>query len=188
MPCKSSIFAVLIVVIISILQQSTDGAQRRNLGFKEKIEDTNSTFDCNPSGPCVPCQYSEKSEEKYRCSETGYRVPFKCTGEVKKEVSGKGQQNSHSTPGESSSDGDKATAKDKTSTDNESGQEVERHEYVTFRSCMQDANEEKLSVLGFEVLILGMLLVSGSFIVLRQKKTVATAGVGGVRLQSNPRF
>ncbi|KAL9240907.1 hypothetical protein vseg_015073 [Gypsophila vaccaria] len=185
---KSMIYGVMIVVVIvSSIQQLCEGAQRRNLGFKEKIEGSNSTFDCNPSGPCIPCQYSEKSEDKYRCSETGYRVPFKCTANVEKEVSGK---KDHSTPGGSSSGGEDATAKDKTSAaDNKSSQEVERHEYVTYRSCLQDANEEKLSVLGFEVFILGMLLVSGSFIVLRRKKTVAaTAGAGGVRLQSNPRF
>ncbi|KAJ6689035.1 hypothetical protein OIU85_005446 [Salix viminalis] len=38
----------------------------------------NFTFDCSPSGPYVPCAYSEKSDENYRCSETGYRIPFNC--------------------------------------------------------------------------------------------------------------
>ncbi|KAH0906390.1 hypothetical protein HID58_038217 [Brassica napus] len=29
-------------------------------------------------GPCVSCNSSERRKEKYRCSETGYRIPFKC--------------------------------------------------------------------------------------------------------------
>ncbi|KAK9046615.1 hypothetical protein V6N11_052500 [Hibiscus sabdariffa] len=48
------------------------------MSFKEISKETNHTFDCSPSGPCVPCLYSEKSDKKYRCSETGYRIPFKC--------------------------------------------------------------------------------------------------------------
>nr|ABK95742.1 unknown [Populus trichocarpa] len=30
------------------------------LSFKETPHGTNLTFDCSPSGPCVPCAYSEK--------------------------------------------------------------------------------------------------------------------------------
>ncbi|CAG7885284.1 unnamed protein product [Brassica rapa] len=39
---------------------------------------SNVTFECSPSGPCVSCNSSERRKEKYRCSETGYRIPFKC--------------------------------------------------------------------------------------------------------------
>ncbi|KAI3817583.1 hypothetical protein L1987_11378 [Smallanthus sonchifolius] len=42
--------------------------------FKEKATGTNVTYDCSPSGPCVPCLYSEKKDETYRCSETGYHL------------------------------------------------------------------------------------------------------------------
>jgi len=37
------------------------GVGRRTLlSFKEKPHGSNFTFDCSPSGPCVPCAYSEK--------------------------------------------------------------------------------------------------------------------------------
>ena len=48
------------------------------LGFKETSKGSNVTFECSPSGPCVSCNSSERRKEKYRCSETGYRIPFKC--------------------------------------------------------------------------------------------------------------
>lgn len=34
--------------------------RRALLGFKEKPNGGNVTYDCSPSGPCVPCAYSEK--------------------------------------------------------------------------------------------------------------------------------
>ncbi|XP_074295979.1 uncharacterized protein LOC141623725 [Silene latifolia] len=158
-------------LLMIVISQLCDGAERRNLGFEEKSEASNSTtFDCSPSASCLPCQYSEKSDDKYRCSETGYRIPFKCTSTA--DVNSK-PQDTHSTQ----VDGDKI------STD-----PPQRHQYVTYRSCTPDVNQQNLSVLGFEVLVLGLLLVSGSFVFLRRKKTVALAGTGGVRLQSNPRF
>ena len=48
------------------------------LGFKETSKGSNVTFECSPSGPRVSCNSSERRKEKYRCSETGYRIPFKC--------------------------------------------------------------------------------------------------------------
>ncbi|EMS58188.1 hypothetical protein TRIUR3_10601 [Triticum urartu] len=35
------------------------GARRSLLGFVEA--QGNSSYRCSPSGPCIPCQYSEKS-------------------------------------------------------------------------------------------------------------------------------
>jgi len=41
--------------------QHGNGVGRRVLlSFKEKPSGTNITFECSPSGPCVPCLYSEK--------------------------------------------------------------------------------------------------------------------------------
>ncbi|KAK4402883.1 hypothetical protein Sango_1029000 [Sesamum angolense] len=51
---------------------------RTLMSFKETPGGGNVTFDCSPSGPCIPCSRSEKSDEKYRCSETGYRIRLKC--------------------------------------------------------------------------------------------------------------
>ncbi|KAL2904128.1 Vacuolar protein sorting/targeting protein 10 [Bienertia sinuspersici] len=194
-------FLISMFVISSLLQlslcnqiQSNVGeggkvGRRRLLGFKEKRAGTNTTFECSPSGPCVPCQYSEKNDDKYRCSETGYRIPFKClkNGGVTKEESGKGPQNSDSTR-EESVNAETSADKHRTLTDKSSGQKGEPQEYVTYRSCIQGVNEEKISVLGFEVLILGLLLVSGSFIFVKRKRTVAMAGAGNVRVQGNSRF
>lgn len=193
-----SFFVALILIFSTLLQHSLchqirsdeEGVGRRRLlGFKEKPAGSNITFDCSPSGPCVPCQYSEKKDDKYRCSETGYRIPFKCskTGGVTKDASPKGPQNSHSSQ-ERPVNTDNAAAKHRTLADKSSGQKVEPQEYVTYRSCIQGVNEERLSVLGFEVLILGLLLVSGSFIFFKRKNTVTMAGVGNLRVQSNSRL
>ncbi|XP_021747189.1 uncharacterized protein LOC110713029 isoform X1 [Chenopodium quinoa] len=194
-------FLVALILISSLLQLSLSHQLRTNeeeegfgrrklLGFKEKPDGSNTTFECSPSGPCVSCQYSEKKDDKYRCSETGYRIPFKCikVGDVKKETIGNVPQNGQSTQ-EGSVNADNVATKHRTlATDKSSSQKGEPLEYVTYRSCIQGVNEEKLSVLGFEVLILGLLLVSGSFVFIRQKKTVAMAGIGNARVQSNSRF
>ncbi|XP_057528866.1 uncharacterized protein LOC130807613 [Amaranthus tricolor] len=162
--------------------------RRKLLGFKEKPSGSNTTFECSPSGPCVPCQYSEKSDDKYRCSETGYRIPFKClkTGDVAKGTGDKGSQKSQSTQGPVNADN--SEVKHRTLAYSDSQHNGESQEYVTYRSCIQGVNEEKLSVLGFEVLVLGLLLVSGSFVFFRRKKAVAMAGVGNARVQNNSRF
>jgi hypothetical protein len=36
------------------------GGRRVLLSFKETPRGSNATFECSPSGPCVPCLYSEK--------------------------------------------------------------------------------------------------------------------------------
>ncbi|XP_056682539.1 uncharacterized protein [Spinacia oleracea] len=127
--------------------------RRKLLGFKEKAAGSNTTFECSPSGPCVPCQYSEKKDDKYRCSETGYRIPFKCirSGDVTKGASGNVPENSHPTE-EGSVNADNAAAKHRLLADKSSKKKGKREpkEYVTYRSCIQGVNEEKLSVLGFE--------------------------------------
>uniref|UniRef100_A0A7C8ZW55 Uncharacterized protein n=1 Tax=Opuntia streptacantha TaxID=393608 RepID=A0A7C8ZW55_OPUST len=160
------------------------GGRRRLLGFKETPAGTNSSFECSPSGPCVPCQYSEKNDDKYRCSETGYRIPFKCVkvGGVSEEASGKRPQNSRSTLEASSSNVDNSMVKHRALADKASSQEDGLQSYVTYRSCIRAVNEEKLSIIGFEVLMLGLLLVSGSFVFFRRKRTLAMASAGGVRL------
>lgn len=154
---------LIVLVVVSSLQKlslghqiRTDGGEdvgrRRLLGFKETPVGSNSTFECSPSGPCVLCQYSEKNEYKYRCSETGYRIPFKCvkTGDVSKEASGKRPENSRSTLEGSSANAENPAVKHRALADKASSQEDELQPYVTYRSCIQTVNEEKFSVLGFE--------------------------------------
>ncbi|KAK1415695.1 hypothetical protein QVD17_31480 [Tagetes erecta] len=135
--------------------------------FKEKATGTNITFDCSPSGPCVPCAYSEKKDENYRCSETGYRIPMRC---VKIE-----------TPEE---ENENKKQKDRNLLEDSSNIEVGPEIYVTYRSCIPAVNEEKLSVLGFEGLML-MLLMSSSFVIFRRKGSLVMPGA--IRLSTNPR-
>ncbi|XP_044489593.1 uncharacterized protein LOC123213992 isoform X1 [Mangifera indica] len=174
--------------------------QRLFMGFKETPRGSNRTFDCDPSGPCVPCVYSEKNDDKYRCSETGYRIPLKCV-----EIEGMKNENeqknkvSHSTLETSSSnikhdimlhDADKivTVVKNRSLLEDSSSSEGTPQAYITYRSCIPSINEEKLSVLDFESIVLCLLLISGSVVYLRRKRTAVMPGVGAGRIQANSRF
>ncbi|XP_027360828.1 uncharacterized protein LOC113868979 [Abrus precatorius] len=169
------------------------------LSFKEKPSGSNVSFECAPSGPCVPCLYSEKGDEKYRCSETGYRIPFKCleikdsTKDTKKtnsqksrsflEISdsiAKSHEVSHIAGEFTTSQSHRNLLDDSSSSDNSS------EAYITYRSCIPPVSEEKLSVLNFEGLVIFLLLISGSIIYLRKKKAASVSGY--VRAQTNSRF
>lgn len=175
--------------------------RRHLMGFKETPIGTNITYDCSPSGPCVPCSYSEKKDEKYRCSETGYRIPFKCV-EIKASSEAvnknKGKKNrstledmhtlvrshvmKHNEQALTSS------VRQRTLLDESSSSKSGLHTYITYRSCVLSINEEKLSVLGFEVIVLGLLIISGSTIYFRKRRAGAVPGAGPVRLPTNSRF
>ncbi|XP_074571366.1 uncharacterized protein LOC141827923 [Curcuma longa] len=172
------------------------GGGRLLLSFQEVKG--NASFRCSPSGPCLPCQYSEKNDDKYRCSETGFRVPLKCI-----------QVN------DSTDEAKKIKARRKLlSLENQaylaqkqlfttltnykwrkllaasSKSENKEETYITYRSCEPVDREEKISLLGFEVIMAGLLLISGSVVYLRQKRTALMPGVvAPVRIPSNsPRF
>ncbi|KAK9063425.1 hypothetical protein SSX86_017295 [Deinandra increscens subsp. villosa] len=164
------LFVLAITFNFFVVYSSPDPSASHELGgrgvglrglksFKETATGTNVTFDCSPSGPCVPCLYSEKKDVSYRCSETGYRIPMRCEKSVDENKKRKVKEDSSST-------------------------EVESEMYVTYRSCIPAVNEEKLSVLGFEALML-VLLMSSWFVILRRK-----GGLGAIRLptNANPRF
>ncbi|XP_024022597.1 uncharacterized protein LOC21394282 isoform X1 [Morus notabilis] len=170
------------------------------LSFKETPRGSNATFDCSPSGPCVPCLYSEKNDEKYRCSETGYRIPLKCV-EIKdgsKDANGKnsGKRSAleifpnnvklhtvfHSLEEIASS------LKHRRLLSVSSTQGSGEQAYITYRSCIPAVNEDKLSVLGFEGIVFCLLLVSGSVVYVRRKRTATTSWFGTGRIQSNSRF
>ncbi|KAJ9554378.1 hypothetical protein OSB04_018423 [Centaurea solstitialis] len=176
------------------------GVRLRSLkSFKEKKTGTNITFDCSPSGPCVPCEYSEKKDDRYRCSETGYRIPMKCMNpetpvdEENDKRRQKGRNNLENTNEKLKvhvlvHDAEDPAAsirhrnlleKSSSSEDDESGV------YITYRSCIPAINEEKLSVLGFEAIIL-LLLASSLFVIFRRKGTLVMPGA--VRVPTNPRF
>jgi hypothetical protein len=106
-----------------------------------------------------------QGDEKYRCSETGYRIPFKCeeikdsTKDAKKtdskktrsalEVSNsieKSHDVSHVSGEFLTSQSQRTLLDDSLASDNKS------QAYVTYRSCIPAVSEEKISVLGFEVI------------------------------------
>ncbi|XP_042496636.1 uncharacterized protein LOC122075619 [Macadamia integrifolia] len=171
------------------------------LSFRETPEGTNATFDCAPSGPCVSCLYSEKSDEKYHCSETGYRIPFKC---IENQHGSKVAENTKSKKTRSllvNSYNEKETheivqdADERSSSiiyrrylDDSSTSEGGKQAYITYRSCKPALDEERLSVLGFEGIMLCLLFVSGSSVYIRRKRTAAISAAGPVRIQSNSRF
>lgn len=176
--------------------------RRHLMSFKETPIGTNITYDCSPSGPCVPCSYSEKKDEKYRCSETGYRIPFKCV-EIKassKEVNNnKGKKNRSALedtytavrPPHVMKRNEQAltsSVRQRNLLDDSSSSKSGIHTYITYRSCVLSINEEKLSVLGFEVIVLGLLIVSGSTIYFRKRRAGAVPGAGPIRLPTSSRF
>uniref|UniRef100_A0A2P2IVW9 Structural polyprotein n=1 Tax=Rhizophora mucronata TaxID=61149 RepID=A0A2P2IVW9_RHIMU len=173
------------------------GRRRALLGFKETPRGSNLTFECSPSGPCVLCEYSEKNDVKYRCSETGYRIPMKCVEmkDDKKSESVKKSQNRRSVSEISDNNEDpRGLLHDTVSythrnlMGDSSAVEGGSQAYVTYRSCILPVNEEKLSVIGFEGIILCLLLVSGSMVYFRRKRSVTVSGVGAGRIQTNSRF
>ncbi|KAG8050311.1 hypothetical protein GUJ93_ZPchr0009g2321 [Zizania palustris] len=108
---------------------TASGARRSLLGFVEA--QGNASYRCTPSGPCIPCQYSEKSNEKYCCSETGYRLPLKCV-----QVQNVAKEGNNS--------------KQRKVLDDASTSDVGTKHYTTYRSCVPLEDEDKLSILGFE--------------------------------------
>ncbi|KAF7829404.1 putative transmembrane protein [Senna tora] len=212
---RSLFFLILTTAVFSeaflhALGQRTDGGtvraqngfgRRVLMSFKEKPAGSNLTFECSPSGPCVPCLYSEKGDNKYRCSETGYRIPLKCV-EIKESVKQSKKTNSQNarTTMEVSNSITKShevlrdarafttSLEHRSLLDSSSTSDNSSQAYITYRSCIPPATEEKLSVLSFEGIVIFMLLVSGSIIYLRKKKAVSVSGYAAVRLQTNSRF
>ncbi|XP_011625142.1 uncharacterized protein LOC105421018 isoform X1 [Amborella trichopoda] len=173
----------------------------RLLMFREKKG--NSTFECTPSGPCIACQYSEKNDEKYHCSETGYRIPIKCA-EIHNgfhESSGTTIQKGRSTLEESYMDSSLPVKKNSISfvtsmrhlrwrrlLDVSSTTKAVEQNYLIFRSCVPAADEERLTVLGFEGIMVCLFLLSSSAIVIKRKRTSSVSGYGAVRLPTSSRF
>jgi len=187
--------------------------KKRELAEERLNSWDNATFDCSSSGPCIPCSYSEKTDEKYHCSETGYRMPYKCV-EVKssfKEVN-KEQIGKESYPvedeieaGKSSEYKDAHSQGQQTQKMNSQNHDTERKDgnwrrlsetahsledgkqtHHIFRSCVPAADDEKLSVLGFEGIVLCLLLISSPVLYYRKKKSFVISGA--TRIPTNSRF
>nr|GLL32001.1 uncharacterized protein LOC109161028 [Ipomoea trifida] len=181
---------LLFFIVISVfsspsLVESSGDVRRMMMSFKETPNGGNVTFDCSPSGPCVPCAYSEKSDEKYRCSETGYRIPFKCE-EIKdssKEAENKKMQKTRSTLEVHS-----YPIRQRSLLEDSSTSENGLPAYITYRSCITPISEERLSVLGFEGIMMGLLMISGSAIYVKRKRANAVPGGAPVRVPNSSRF
>ncbi|KAI9111801.1 hypothetical protein K1719_017491 [Acacia pycnantha] len=171
------------------------------LSFRENPSGSNFTFECSPSGLCVPCLYSEKGDNKYRCSETGYRIPFKCV-EIKVSMKDSKRTKSQNVRmslevSENMDILNKAlhharefttSVKHRSLLDDSFTSANRSQAYITYRSCILPATEEKLSVVRFEVIAIFLFLVSGSTILLRKKKAAVMSGFAGGRVQMNSRF
>ncbi|GER32289.1 F20P5.28 protein [Striga asiatica] len=133
---------------------------RSLMGIKETPDGGNVTFDCSPSGPCIPCSRSEKNDEKYRCSETVYRIRLKCIPSKADSKDSKVSE-AHKTRSmlEHRNLGSNQPRMDRfISSKVQSRLLVESSKskggsgaYVTYRSCIPAVNDERMSVLGFEV-------------------------------------
>ncbi|KAM0940973.1 hypothetical protein DsansV1_C17g0143511 [Dioscorea sansibarensis] len=182
---------VLVSWCVSSIRGDIDGGggggqARLLLAFRETKG--NASFQCSPSGPCLPCQYSEKNDDKYHCSETGYRVPLKCI-----EVQDGSNEKTHNKVQRKlfflQKQKEKLVSRRRKLLDNSSETENGKQNYVTYRSCVPVGNAEKVSVLGFEAIMVFLLLVSSAAIYLRQKRTFTMPGVSMVRIPTNsPRF
>ncbi|XP_078153361.1 structural polyprotein isoform X5 [Carex rostrata] len=171
----SLLLSALYLSVSPAIAVAAGGRGRSLLAFVEA--QGNTSFRCSPSGPCIPCQYSEKNDDKYRCSETGYHLPLKCE-EVQQNKNKNRRRlaseflNSKPLLGTIISNFKWRKLLDEESSD--AGMVMKQ--YITYRSCVPVDGEEKLSVIGFEVMMVGLLMVSGPVVYLRQKRTLLMQG------------
>ncbi|KAL0908751.1 hypothetical protein M5K25_023260 [Dendrobium thyrsiflorum] len=200
-PWVLALLVILLTVCIPAVRGKAEAAHggkgRSLLGFRETLG--NVSFQCSPSGPCIPCEYSEKNDEKFRCSETGYRLPLKCveTRDVSTEESKSKNQRkllfqSGNMAGSVMREQLVAAVRNlkfRKLMDDSSTSESGKQSYITYRSCIPVDGEEKLSILGFELIMVCLLLISGPVVYLRQRRPVLMPGAGATRIPTNsPRF
>lgn len=101
-----------------------------------------------------------QSDEKYRCGETGYRIRLKCvpSGSGSKDTKSLNAQKTRSTleimdfaVNQRDTDLTISSTRQRRLLGDSSKSEGVSRGYVTYRSCIPAVNEEKMSVLGFEV-------------------------------------
>ncbi|XP_075497629.1 uncharacterized protein LOC142534661 [Primulina tabacum] len=166
-------------------------------GFKETPAGGNFTFDCSPSGPCIPCSRSEKTKSFLKMKtiwSSMYMMAllsslltfyFWIWFRRSKRPQRKRTRSALESTDLLVNDGPRRRLlSDTAKSESVSGA------YVTYRSCIPAVSEEKLSVLGFQALMMALLLSSGSFLYFRRKRSAAAtaAAVGLVRLPTNSRF
>ncbi|KAL3693067.1 hypothetical protein R1sor_006718 [Riccia sorocarpa] len=154
--------------------------------FSRPEKQGNTTWLCMPSGPCVSCTPSEKQDSNFKCKPTGYHLPQKC-------VEDNEDARSAEKLGDSSQQRKDITERgEETYEEERSGRRLRRmlnHDdsrrkalaeeegvqvYVLYKSCLPPEVREKLSVLGFEGVVLGLLAISGPFVYFRKRKIIPT--------------
>ncbi|CAH9087505.1 unnamed protein product [Cuscuta epithymum] len=184
------LFNSIFVFSAPSLEESSGGeenARRVMLSFKETPNGVNVTFECFPSGPCVPCAYSEKSDTKYRCSETGYRIPFKCE-ETRDHLEDAKSMKNHNRSDLENANAHTYPVRTRILLEDLSTSESGLQAYITYRSCITTVSEERLSVIGFEEIMLVLLIISGSTIYYKKKRMNAVPGGMPVRIPSSSRI
>lgn len=140
----------------------------------------NSTFGCYSSGPCTPCSYSEKSnDETYHCSTTGYRQSYRCV-ELGADDKSTFRQSDSSRGLHQSIQG--LVGRKVAEKEDSSGRQV----LYIYSSCVPTNKDEKLSVLGFEGIVLGLLALSAPVVYHRRRRNFSASGMS--RLPTSVRF
>ncbi|CAM6084037.1 unnamed protein product [Calypogeia fissa] len=165
------------------------------LRLRSQETDGNMTLWCT-SGLCVACTSSEKAEAKFKCSPTGYHKAQQCaedrdavdmsttkpkdektTTEVTKDpIQGKDQK-----PTDDNVDGGAASLKGRGLVGDAVSQTT-----VIYKTCIPQEVKEKLSVFGFEGVVLVCLLLSAPAVHYRKKRGAAAQGLQ--RIPSTARF
>ncbi|KAG6548780.1 hypothetical protein Mapa_009541 [Marchantia paleacea] len=159
--------------------------------FTRPEKQGNVTWLCTPSGPCVGCSQSEKQDPNFKCKPTGYHVPQKCVEDMEEAKNAKklavGSQQRKEKDAAAAAKTDEDSYEDGGRRRAEGLAEEGKQIYVLYKSCLPTEVREKLSVLGFEGVVLGLLAISAPFVYFRKKKGAAPAP-NMQRVPSSARF
>lgn len=163
------------------------------LRLRSQETDGNTTLWCT-SGPCVACTRSEKADSKFKCSPTGYHKAQQCAEDrdaVDMSKKPKDEENTglgtdpiqakDQEPANEAVDGRDDTLKGRGLVG-----ETESQTTIVYKTCIPQEVKEKLSVFGFEGVVLVSLLLSAPAVHYRKKRGSVTQGLQ--RIPSTARF
>ncbi|KAL2634745.1 hypothetical protein R1flu_006224 [Riccia fluitans] len=145
--------------------------------FSRPEKQGNTTWLCTPSGPCVGCTPSEKQDPTFKCKPTGYHLPQRCVEDNEearsaqklesKEIANRGDD-------EGTEEGEGSGRRMRMMLNHDSSRKSLGEDgvqvYVLYKSCLPKEVREKLSVLGFEGVVLGLLAISAPFVYFRKRR------------------
>jgi hypothetical protein len=199
--------AVLFIApwILSVFYESDqyDFSEQNLKQRSDEAEGNSTVLWCSP-GPCLACSASEKADPKLKCSPTGYHKIEQCVKDengvpdlIKNKDDGDGHLGASEDPiegnnqnhlgetetaGSDSSDGDDTTIKERSLV----GADDVSQKILIYRTCLPQDVKEKLSVFGFEGVVLLCLLLSAPAVHYRKKRATNTQGMQ--RIPSTSRF